>query len=65
MTKNFQIKSEGEAQINFDPIISCAWLPHREVKLSEYTEMITHFVQKYIEENSDAIPVRTEKFANR
>ena len=65
MTKNFPIRYEGEVQLSVDPVINCAWLPDREVKLSEYTAMVTHYVQKYIEENSDAITVCTEKFANR
>jgi|5_EtaG_2_1085323.scaffolds.fasta_scaffold88028_3 hypothetical protein len=65
MTKNFPTRYEGEVQIDFDPVVPCAWLPDREVKLSEYNHMITYFVQKHIEENTDAITVCTEKFANR
>ena len=65
MTKNFLKKYEGEVQITFDPIVPCKWLPDREVKLSEYNEMITHFVQKYIEDKTDAITVCTEKLAIR
>jgi len=65
MMKNFPRKSEGEDQINFDPVVACAWLPDREIKLSEYTEMITYFVQNYIEEKPDAFTVYTEKFTVR
>ena len=65
MTKNCATRYEGEVQIDFDPVGPCAWLPDREVKLSEYNHIITYFVQKHIEENTDAITVCTEKFANR
>ncbi len=38
----------------FNPEVPCAWLPDHEVRLSEYMEMITHFVQKDLQENWDA-----------
>ena len=65
MTKSFPTKYEGEVQINFDPVVACAWLPDREIKLSEYTQMITYFVQNHIEEKPDAFTVHTEKFTTR
>ena len=52
--------------IDFDPIIECAWLPDRELKLSEYTEMITHFVQNYNkEEKVNALNLCIKEFPNR
>ena len=65
MTMNFPKKYEGEDLINFDPVVACAWLPDREIKLSEYTQMITYFVQNHIEEKPDAFTVHTEKLASR
>tara|TARA_R110002033_G_scaffold148538_1_gene185647 strand:- start:425 stop:625 length:201 start_codon:yes stop_codon:yes gene_type:complete len=51
--------------IDYDPIVECAWLPDREVKLSEYNKMITHFVQNYNKEETDAIDVCIKEFTNR
>jgi|DEB0MinimDraft_12_1074336.scaffolds.fasta_scaffold71918_2 hypothetical protein len=49
-------------EINYDPIVDCAWLPDQEVRLSEYNKMITHFVQRYIAEKLDAKQLRPEEF---
>ena len=57
---------------NFDPIVPCDWLPDREVRLSEYNQMITararvqgeRLVNKYIKEYMNAKPVRTKKFSD-
>lgn len=49
----------------FDPVIPCAWLPDREVKLSEYQNMITHFVQKYAKETTYAKQLHPKKFTDR
>jgi|TARA_R100000315_G_C5088527_1_gene51008 hypothetical protein len=51
-------------EINFDPVVECSWLPDREVRLSEYNQMITHYVQKYIAEKLDAKQLRPEEFSN-
>jgi len=45
----------------FNPIIPCAWLPHDQVRLNEYMEMITHFVQSYMKEKLDAKYLCSEK----
>jgi len=57
---------------NFDPIVPCDWLPDREVRLSEYNQMITararvqgeRLVNKYIKEYMNAKPVRIKKFSD-
>jgi hypothetical protein len=49
----------------FDPVIPCAWIPDREVRLSEYNKMVTHFVQNYAKENSDAKQIYPKKFTDR
>jgi len=57
---------------NFDPIVPCDWLPDREVRLSEYNQMITararvqgeRLVNKYIKEYMNAKPIRTKKFSD-
>ena len=54
-----------EIKLDFDPVIECAWLPDREVKLSEYNQMITHFVQKYISERDNAKPIYSKEFSFR
>ncbi len=38
----------------FDPVVTCAWLPDRKIRLSEYQDMIDYFVQKYAKETSNA-----------
>ena len=62
-------KSSRDIPINplegFDPVVPCAWLPDREVRLSEYNKMLTHFVQKYAKENPDAIQLHPKKFTDR
>ncbi len=58
-------KSDNSFKIDFDPVVECAWLPDREVKLSEWNQMLTYFVQKQISERLDAQPVYSEKFAPR
>ena len=53
----------------YDPVVSCEWIPDREVRLSEYNQMITSylrkspswFVEKCIKEYTDAKPVRIKK----
>jgi len=53
----------------YDPIVPCEWLPDREVRLSEYNQMITSylrssppkFIDKYIKEYEDAQSVRIKK----
>ena len=62
MMKNFQRKYEDEDQNSMDPVVKCAWLPDREIRLSEYLDMVTYYVQNYIEKNSDAQPVSTKDF---
>jgi len=57
---------------NFDPIVPCDWLPDREVRLSEYNQMITarvrlqaeRLVSKYMKEYMNAKPIRTKKFSD-
>jgi hypothetical protein len=57
---------------NFDPIVPCEWLPDREVRLSEYNQMITarvrlqaeRLVSKYMKEYMNAKPIRTKKFSD-
>jgi hypothetical protein len=51
--------------MDFDPIIPCAWLPDREVRLSEYEEMITYFVQKRMRERENAEPLYPKKLTDR
>ena len=50
-------------EMDFDPIVECSWLPDHEVRLSEYTKMVTHYVQKHIAERLDAKQLRPEEFA--
>lgn len=64
MTKNFQKEYEGEDQV-FDPIVACSWLPDKEIRLSEYLNMVTYYVQNYIEKNSYALPLRSQELSNR
>jgi len=57
---------------DFDPVVPCEWLPDREVRLSEYNQMITARVRlqgerlanKYMKEYMNAKPVRTKKFSD-
>lgn len=65
MMKNFQRKYEDEDQNNMDPVVDCAWLPDREIRLSEYLDMVTYYVQTYIEKNSDAQPVQIKDLTDR
>ena len=56
---------KGTLKIEIDPIVECAWLPDREVRLSEYTKMVTHFVQNYNKEKPNAIDLCVKKFTDR
>lgn len=56
---------KGILKIDYDPIVECAWLPDREVRLSEWTKMLTHFVQNYNKEELNAIDLCVKKFTNR
>jgi len=51
---NMRNDEKTETLINFDPLIECSWLPSGEIRLSEYEEIITYFVQKQISERLDA-----------
>ena len=52
---------------SFNPIVTCEWLPDREVTVQEYNQMITARVRlqgerlanKYIKEETDAKSIRT------
>jgi len=57
--------SGKKVSIVFDPIVECAWLPDREVKLSEYNKMVTHFVQNFNKEKPDAVELCVKKFTDR
>jgi len=52
--KNLTSEPDTEDKWILDPIIEVAWLPDQEVRLSEYNQMITHFVQRNVSENLDA-----------
>jgi len=57
---------------DFDPIVPCEWLPDREVRLSEYNQMMEfrlllqgkRLVNKYMKEYMNAKPIRTKKFSD-
>ena len=59
MMKNIQKKYEESDQDSFDPVVDCAWLPDTELKMSEYLDMVSYYVQNYIEKNSNALPLCT------
>lgn len=65
MMKNFLKEYEDGIQIDLDPIVESPWLPDYELRLSEYQNMITYYVQNYIERNSNALGICTEKVSNR
>ena len=57
---------------DFDPVVPCEWLPDREVRLSEYNQMMKtrlnlqseRLVDKYMKEYMNAEPIRTKKFSD-
>ena len=57
---------------DFDPVVPCEWLPDREVRLSEYNQMMAtrlslqgeRLVNKYMKEYMNAKPVRIKKFSD-
>ena len=55
---------EREIDFDYDPVVECSWYPDHEVRLSEYNQMLTHFVQKYIAEKFDAKQLRPEELPN-
>ena len=59
MMKNIQNEYEESDQNSFDPVVDCAWLPDTELKMSEYLDMVSYYVQNYIEKNSNALPLCT------
>ena len=65
MKRSTTTDSETKVKINFDPIVPCAWLPDREVRLSEYNRMVTHFVQNFNKEKPNAIDLCVKKFTDR
>ena len=65
MTNLLKDSEKRDTNLEFDPVIACSWLPDREVKLSEYNEMITYFVQKHISERLDAKPIYSKEFTFR
>jgi hypothetical protein len=53
-----------EIRLNYDPVVECSWLPDQEVRLSQYNQMITDFVQHYIAEKLDAKQIRFKEFTD-
>jgi len=65
MKKNYT-KSIPEDQLrDMDLLVPCSWLPDQKIRLSEYQDMITYFVQKYATENLDAKQLYLKEFTYR